>query len=140
MTAMPGQDTAALPAGILLLHTTTALLCCTSSFLTSCLLPCGPCRCRESDRSGAGSYHDLMRIRFGKWGGRAVAVAQVGCSPPPSLGGSVHRQGCTQKPVAQHSGSLLSKLILLCLLSAQHAQQVTLVGASFVSEGWVPGW
>lgn len=34
--------------------------------------------CRESDKENAGSYHDLMRARFGKWGGTAVAVAQVG--------------------------------------------------------------
>lgn len=33
--------------------------------------------CREADREGSGSYHDLMHARFGKWGGRAVALAQV---------------------------------------------------------------
>lgn len=32
---------------------------------------------RESDKDNAGSYHDLMQSRFGKWGGRAVAVAQA---------------------------------------------------------------
>lgn len=33
--------------------------------------------CREGERADADSYHDLMRSRFGKWGGRAVALAQV---------------------------------------------------------------
>lgn len=44
-----------------------------------------PCACarRESARDDADSYHDLMRSRFGKWGGRAVAVAQVSLPPPP---------------------------------------------------------
>ncbi|KAL4421373.1 hypothetical protein ABPG75_010664 [Micractinium tetrahymenae] len=32
---------------------------------------------RESARDDADSYHDLMRSRFGKWGGRAVALAQM---------------------------------------------------------------
>lgn len=32
---------------------------------------------RESDRENAGSYHDLMCSRYGKWGGRGVAVAQM---------------------------------------------------------------
>ncbi len=34
-------------------------------------------RCREGERADADSYHDLMRSRFGKWGGRAVALAQA---------------------------------------------------------------
>lgn len=33
--------------------------------------------CREGERADADSYHDLMRSRFGKWGGRAVALAQA---------------------------------------------------------------
>jgi hypothetical protein len=32
---------------------------------------------RESARSDADSYADLMHARYGKWGGRAVALAQV---------------------------------------------------------------
>ncbi|KAI7841461.1 hypothetical protein COHA_004856 [Chlorella ohadii] len=32
---------------------------------------------REGERADADSYHDLMRSRFGKWGGRAVALAQM---------------------------------------------------------------
>lgn len=37
--------------------------------------------CREGERADADSYHDLMRSRFGKWGGRAVALAQVSGAP-----------------------------------------------------------
>jgi hypothetical protein len=32
---------------------------------------------RESARSDADSYADLMQARYGKWGARAVALAQV---------------------------------------------------------------
>jgi hypothetical protein len=38
--------------------------------------PARPLR-RESAKDGADSYYDLMCARFGKWGGRAVAVAQA---------------------------------------------------------------
>lgn len=37
---------------------------------------CGPV-CRESEKDGADAYFELMEARFGKWGGRAVAVAQA---------------------------------------------------------------
>ncbi|PSC76288.1 putative sodium-coupled neutral amino acid transporter 6 [Micractinium conductrix] len=40
---------------------------------------------KESARGGAGSYADLMTQRYGKWGGRGVAVAQLA----NSLGKSV---------------------------------------------------